>query len=290
MALNDAAVITAGQGYIYRAAPGTAAPTPAELSALDPELFGAQKHVVKVAGSPTSFTLLIGDDETATVALDPAAPPATVQAAIETIVGAGNVKVTGVSPSDASGVTVYFGGALQGTMVDVAEGTYVGGTTPETTITTTAPNGWRNLGHTSRDDMPEFGFDGGDTEVKGTWQKKRLREVATGDPLADSLTVHLEQWDRDSLELYYGEDAANTAGIFGVSGDFNPIECAFLVIVIDGAAKIGFYAAKASVKRDDSINMPVDEFSSLPVKATFLDLPGHRLYDWISEDLFPLPA
>ena len=145
------------------------------------------------------------------------------------------------------------------------------------------------MGHTSRDDMPEFGFDGGDTTVKGTWQKKRLREVATGDPLADHLSVHLEQWDRNSLELYYGEDAANTDGIFGVSGDFNPIECAFLVIIVDGDARIAFYAPKASVKRDDSINIPVDEFSTLPVKATFLDLPGHRLYDWISEALFPLP-
>jgi len=289
MALNDAAVITAGQGYIFRADVGTAAPTPSELSTLDPELFGCLKVTVKVTGTPTSYKLTVG---TATDALPLASTAAQVQAALEALpaVGAGNVKVEGVNAGDTDGLDVTFIGALQGQSVTLTVGTFVGGTGPAGTVTTaTALNGWLNMGHTSRDDMPEFGFDGGDTTVKGTWQKKRLREVATGDPLADHLSVHLEQWDRNSLELYYGEDAANTDGIFGVSGDFNPIECAFLVIIVDGDARIAFYAPKASVKRDDSINIPVDEFSTLPVKATFLDLPGHRLYDWISEALFPLP-
>lgn len=286
MAQKDNAVVTAAVGYVFvHNTPGAVAPTPAELDALDPETFGAQKHVVSVTGTPTSYTLVVDGDATDVLPL--ASTAAVVQAAIEAIegVGVGNVEVTGTS-AVSPGLTIYFTGALLGSEVTVAEGTYVAGTSPDTTIVTTSPNGWKNLGHTSRDDMPEWGFDGGDTEVKGTWQKKRLREVATGDPVADSVLVNLQQWDMDSLELYFGADSAGTPGIFGVSGDFAPVEKAFLVIIVDGSVRLGFYASKASLKRDDSIDMPVDEFASLPVRATFLNLGARRLYDWISEALF----
>lgn len=149
---------------------------------------------------------------------------------------------------------------------------------------------WEQVGHTSRDDMPEFGFEGGDKEVKGTWQKKRLREIATGDPVADSVTIKLEQFDATSLELYYGEDAGAVDGEFAVSGSFNPVEKALLIIIEDGDVRLGFYAPKASIGRDDSIDMPVDDFTGFPVKATFLDLAGNPLYKWISRALLSASA
>lgn len=190
MALNDNAVVTPSVGYIFTAAPGTAAPTQTELDTLDLETFDG---------------------------LDPA---------------------------------------------------------------------WEQVGHTSLDDLPEFGFEGGDTEVKGTWQKKRLREVATGDPVADYVTIILEQFDSTALELYYGANAADPMldpGVFGVDGEFVPVERAVLIIIVDGDVRIGFYAPKASIKRDDSIDLPSDEFAGFPIRATFLNYPGKRLYDWISE-------
>lgn len=290
MAINDDAVVTAAVGYLFFAEPGTAAITPDELEALpDVELYGCKVVNVKVTGTPTSYTLLVKGNATSELPL--ASTPAVVQAAIEAIegVGAGNVLVDGVNAGDTDGLTITFLGSLQGQDVAVAEGTYVGGTTPDTAITTvTAVNGWTNYGHTSRDDMPEFGFDGGDTEVKGSWQKKALREVLSGDPIADSVTIKLEQWDNNTLELYFGEkDESSPDGVFGVSGDFNPIEKALQMIIVDGSVKLGFYAAKASIKRDDSVELPVDDFSTLPVKATFLKMTGRRLYDWINKKLFP---
>ena len=38
---------------------------------------------------------------------------------------------------------------------------------------------WTSVGHTSVEDLPEFGFDGGDTETRGTWANKALRSVET---------------------------------------------------------------------------------------------------------------
>jgi hypothetical protein len=287
MALNDNAVVTAAQGYIFVATNGTAAPTPAELEAADPVKFGSLTVNIEVSGTPTSYTLVVGG--TATTAIPLASTAAQVQAVLEATatVGEGNVLVEGVGAADAEGLDITFVGALQGVTVTVVEGTYVGGTSPDTVITTvTAVNGWKNIGHTSRDDLPEFGFDGGDSEVKGTWQNSKLREVVSETP-ADFLTINLNQIDRTALELYYGADSAATAGVFGVDGDVSQVnERAVLVIIVDGDVKIGFYAPKASVKRDDSIELSVDEFAALPIKATFLKMTGRRIFDWINEDLF----
>ena len=148
------------------------------------------------------------------------------------------------------------------------------------------PTGWKSTGHTSRGDMPEFGFEGGDSEVKGSWQKKKLREVTTEDPV-DYLTIFLQQLDEDSMNLYYGENASTTEGIFGVAAQGNePAERAFLIVIEDGDVRLGFHAHKASVKREDAIQLPVDDFASLPIKATFLQHNNELLFSWINEDLY----
>ena len=287
MALKDNAVLVAAQGFVFTADPGTAAPTPSELAAIDPETFGAEVQTLTVLGDGGTFTVSDGTDTSA--ALPYNATVSQVQSAVEGLgtIGAGNTKISGTDL--ATGLDIAFVGSLQGASLPelVVDDQNLTGTSAGGDVTEKTPsNGWLNIGHTSRNDMPEFGFDGGDTEIKGTWQKKRLREIATGDPVADYVTIHLEQWDKDSLELYYGEDAAGTPGVFGVNGEFVPLEKALLVIIVDGDVKLGFYAAKASIKREDAIDLPVDDFGSLPVKATFLNLGTHRLYDWINEELF----
>ncbi|QHB38053.1 major tail protein [Mycobacterium phage Noelle] len=145
---------------------------------------------------------------------------------------------------------------------------------------------WLPTGHTSRGDMPEFGFEGGDSEIKGTWQKKKLAEVTTEDPV-DYLTIFLQQFDEGSLTLYYGENASDVAGEFAVASGSKAVERAVLVIIEDGDVRVGFHAFKSSVKRDDAIQLPVDDFASLPVRATFLDYQDKPLFKWINEDLFP---
>ena len=118
--------------------------------------------------------------------------------------------------------------------------------------------------------MPEFGFDGGDTETRGTWQNESLREVTT-EAAADYMTLQLHQFDSKAFELYYGANTSATAGVFGVSSTTaSPVEKAIWMLIIDGTTKVGFYAPKASIRRDDSISLAVDEFASLPIRATFM--------------------
>lgn len=286
MAQNDKAVVTAAQGFVFVAPVGTAPPTPTELDSVDPAIFGAEVRTVTVTGAPTSLVLTVGASSTPPLPIG--ATPAQVQSALEALstVGSGNVLVTGTSFT--AGLDIAWVGALQGTTLVVSGGTFVGGTAPAANVVVkTALNGWVTTGHTSRDDMPEFGFDGGDAEVKGTWQNAALREVVT-EQAADYVTVVLQQFDKGSFELYYGPNSVTApAGVFGVDGGAAATnEKAFLVIIVDGTTRIGFYAAKASIRRDDSISLPVDEFAGLPIRATFLKHGASRLFDWISKDLF----
>jgi len=147
------------------------------------------------------------------------------------------------------------------------------------------PAAWVNIGHTSRGDLPEWAYKGGDTEIRGTWQNESLREVETK-PLADHVKFKLHQFDPDSLELYYGSNKSTTSGVFGVAGGATiAVEKALLIIIVDGEDKIGFHAHKASIKRDEAIKMKTDEFAFLPVMATFLNHQGELKYSWIQKDL-----
>lgn len=189
MAENDDAVLTAAVGYVFTALPGTAAPTPAQIKAIN-------------LSNPASWPV----------------------------------------------------------------------------------SGWVSVGHTSRGTLPEFGFEGGDSEVKGSWQKKKLREITTEDPI-DYLTVVLHQFDEQALELYYGPNGSTTPGVFGVkTGQTN--EKALLVVIEDGDLRLGHHAHKTSVKRDDAIELPIDDLAALPVRFTYLDYLSELPFSWINEDLF----
>lgn len=150
------------------------------------------------------------------------------------------------------------------------------------------PN-WDLSGHTSEGDLPEFGFDGGDTEVKGTWQKKKLREIQT-EEIADFVIVNLNQFDEDGLTHYYGPNQSSTPGVFGVRSGQNVNERAFFVVIVDGEDRLGFHSHKASLRRDDAISLATDEYGALPVRATFLDYEDELLYSWINEDWFNTSA
>ena len=279
MALNDTAVLTAAVGWVFVADVGSTAPTPAQVTAMDPSLFGDDTAKVSTgAASAGTFTLTVAGATTTPLAYN--ATAAAVKTAVEALasVGTGNSSVTGTNATG-SGLTVQVTVPFSGSITGAGTG-LTGGALSVVT------SGWRNVGHTSRGDLPEFGFDGGDTEVKGTWQNESLREVVT-DPVADYLTLMLHQFDTESFELYYGSNASTTPGVFSVAnGSGAPVEKALLVIIVDGDNKVAFYSPKASLRRDDAITLSADEFAQLPVRATFLKYLSAPKFDWIAEGLF----
>jgi hypothetical protein len=282
MSLNDNAVLTAAVGWVYSAPVGTAAPTPAEIEAFDPNTFatpsGAKRLISAASGG--TYTLSVGTDETNDIPFD--ADGADIQAELELLpsVGAGKVTVTGT----ASPFIITLDPSVTGALT--IDGTSLTGGSAAIHDVPVVGTGWTNVGHTSRGDLPEFGFDGGDTEVRGTWQNESLREVVT-DPIADYLTLMLHQFDTETFELYYGKNASSTPGVFGVAGGTPaPLEKALLIVIVDGDRKVAFYSPKASLRRDDSISLAVDEFAALPVRATFLKHGSLNKFEWIADGLF----
>ena len=290
MALDDNAVVVAAKGYVFTADVGTAAPSPDDVDTLDPELFGCQTVTFAVTGTPTggSFTVKFASGDTpATIPWN--ATPDQVQTLVEALasVGADNTSVAGAA-LPAGTITVTFCEALEGETLTatVVDAGLTGGSTPHATVTTTtAALTWKMVGHTSREKMPEFGFSGGKPKLRGTWQRKALREVMPNEPEEDYIMLRLEQFDVDVLNLYYGDLDTSVNGVVGVPGENPPIEKAVLVWIVDGDTALAFYAPKAAIERDASIDLPIDDFTGFPIKATFLDLPRKKRFYWISKDL-----
>lgn len=145
--------------------------------------------------------------------------------------------------------------------------------------------GWTQIGHTSRDDLPVFGFDGGDQETKGSWQNASLRRVTT-EVAQDFVTFNALQLDETVLSYYYGvTNPGSTVGKFDVAdSSVSGIETAFLIVIVDGEATIGFHASKVSIGREDSIELAIDEFVAVPLRASILKSGSLPLFSWLSYD------
>lgn len=294
MALDDDALFTAAKGYIYVGDVGTAAPSAADVSAFDVATYGLEQQTITITGTPTggTFTLTWNSQTTSGIAYN--ATAATVQTALEALsnIESGDVTVTG-GPGPGTPYVVTFHQVGNPAQFTASAVSLTGGTSPAVTPTTsTAFSGWEQLGHTSRDDLPEFGFDGGDAETRGTWQNDALKEVIT-EALVDFVTFNLHQFDETGLSLYYGQDNSGSAAAGEFRVDSAPTaatERSLLMVIVDGDATIAFYARKASIRRGDAIGLEVDGFAVLPLRATFLKDGTNELFRWISEDIPVNPA
>ena len=146
---------------------------------------------------------------------------------------------------------------------------------------------WENIGHTSAETLPTFGNEGGEQETRGTWQKKALRQVVTDEPV-DYVSMLLQQFDPTQLGLYYGANTQVQDGAFQVlPGGLAVVEKSLLIILVDGSVRLGFYAPKVSVSREEAIEMDNENFVGFPTRATILEPTTGPLFEWVNEDLFP---
>lgn len=145
----------------------------------------------------------------------------------------------------------------------------------------TLPAGYALIGHTSREDLPELGFDGGDTETKGTWQNEALRTVQTEVPV-DFVTFNLLEFNKAGLALYYGVPEGVVANVLDVNTTpGGETQKSLVIAIVDGANKAALHASKAGLRREDAISLEVDEFAALPMRATFLKSAGKPWFSWV---------
>jgi hypothetical protein len=88
------------------------------------------------------------------------------------------------------------------------------------------------------------------------------------------------------MGLYYSvTNGGSTEGVFEVqSAPLTPIESAILIVIIDGTTNIAMWAPKVAIRREDAMELAIDEFAYMPLRATFLKNSTDPLLAWVSTD------
>lgn len=135
------------------------------------------------------------------------------------------------------------------------------GKTPPPTIT-----GWERVANTSREALPEFSVEAGDTTSLGTWDTEKVRTVYGASNI--SWSFRPLQHDADTvIKLANGWAAASGGGaVIGATGW--QFAAAYVICVFDGTMVSGFY-----IPNNDSImtglpSLSVNAFSEMQVTNT----------------------
>lgn len=149
------------------------------------------------------------------------------------------------------------------------------------------PSPWVNIGHTSIEDILGFDTEGGDQTILKTLQNKSIRTQR--EPITDTLSLTIQQFDKASLKLYFGSNAADGDFVDGavgakwlrVSSDPKPTVCAFLAVFADGENIFAIHIPKCEIMRGDSPEInDTESLAGLPLKITPLQFGGN---DWTME-------
>jgi len=131
----------------------------------------------------------------------------------------------------------------------------------------TIPAPWTNLGHTSLEDIFSVSSEGGEATSLGTLQAKTLR--TTYSPRSETFNLVLQQFDAESLRLYFGSNAeVGAGGELQVPLSPTPTVSSFLAVFTDGVNKFAFYAPKAEIMRGDDLSISDSEsLAGLPISV-----------------------
>ncbi len=134
---------------------------------------------------------------------------------------------------------------------------------------TSPPTGWDCLGHTSRDNTVAYSKDGGDATQRGSWWDDAL--VTTYDPVNWSLTVNSLQVDELSLGLAFGGGVLDDVAGTYIFGNVTAVDKAVLVLMVDGAKRLGIYHPNTSMTLGDAPEVSVDAFFEIQLLAQLLN-------------------
>jgi len=133
-----------------------------------------------------------------------------------------------------------------------------------------------DLGHTSLEDPFGLSSEGGDVEVKGTWQNPTLRSSRA--PRVDSIAFIAHQWDLLSYQNFWGSNAARVGDFVQVPLNPVPNTGTLYVVIQDGNDQVAIHAPKVELSRADDIELSAEDLGGLPLRATLL---GRSSANWL---------
>ena len=160
----------------------------------------------------------------------------------------------------------------------IGAGNYFTAETPgeaEPTDLTAVSDPWENLGHTSIEDILSFESEGGESTVLGTLQNPSLRTTRSNS--TDTLKITLQQFDKDSLKLFFGNNsgaggpvsATGGAKWLQVKSKPRATECAFLAVYIDGENVFAIHIPRCEIIKGDNLEFgDTESLAGLPLNIT----------------------
>lgn len=144
--------------------------------------------------------------------------------------------------------------------------------------------GWESVGHTSLDELPEFGRDGDEPSTLGSWQNKKLRVI--NPDVTYTVTFNSVQANETTYQLYFGAGAGATQGdgSFRIPASPTAQEKAILVIIVDGENYLPLWHPRVSLLGSDAVSLATDQFVTFPITGTFLadSSIGGAIGEWFS--------
>ncbi|CAM3433235.1 hypothetical protein [Stackebrandtia soli] len=142
---------------------------------------------------------------------------------------------------------------------------------------------WTDLGHSSEDGLTvTFEIE---KTVRRTWRSRAgVRESI--DEITFTLGWTALQVDNEALSAYFGGGDVAAEGVFGVLKSPGALEKALFIRLVDGAAEVDFYAAKASLGPGGEATASPEDFTGFPLQATVLDhASAAHLAEWLAPHL-----
>lgn len=131
------------------------------------------------------------------------------------------------------------------------------------------PTGWKEIGHTTLDQIMQGSVEGGETTELSSLQKRGLRTVTS--ERTQKFTINLLQFDVEALKLYHGSnvvDINNDGSLIGVPSKPEAVRCAWQAVFFDGTRMFTVYAPSADITGADSWSIDsVDNLASLPLEV-----------------------
>jgi len=133
------------------------------------------------------------------------------------------------------------------------------------------PTGWDNVGHTSKDNAPEFKRDGGEATMENSWLEDGVKAIYSA--VAWKFGAKLIQVDASTLDLSFGGRFDERDGGYIVPNSSTGIEKAIFLLGVDGTGRIGFYLPNTSINLEDAPSMDAGKFLEFPILASILPAP-----------------
>lgn len=128
------------------------------------------------------------------------------------------------------------------------------------------PAGWDILANTSRENLPSFDIDAGDTTTLGSWGNSVIRNVYATSTV--TLETHPMQQDKESIaRITNGWVVAELGGAVLPSGSWE-FETAIVVAIVDNGYASGYYIPATDTTLTDLPKLKTDAFSELTLKST----------------------